>query len=431
MTYITGHPDVDKYLLLKMLDYKTLSILNSANKYAKRNLKRMNIIFEADVPSNKLPKKHVTCFTDKFMAACSSGSLNFAKFLLNTSHHHIDITTKHKYHCKQCSTYNISYVLNDVRKQQDYALNKSRVNPRNIFYKQQRFPMFKAFVLACENGHINVMQWLWNISNKKIDLHVKNEFEFVLGLACKNGHIHIAQWLWYISNETINIHANNEYPFTAACDNEHLDIVQWLWDTSKHTIDFQMDDHHIFRRVCVFNKSLDVAKWILNASNGTISEHIINNVFKLVCWAGKRKACEWLFSVSNSIDARFNNDELFHKACLVGDHDIAKFLWRISNKSIHFDHDNVFIRSCERNDPKMAQWLWEAFGQSMYVNHDYIFIQSCLKNNKDIAEWFCTLSDNYSIVCVGNRIVPVIKSYVAMLIGSCLAIYLASHCFAS
>jgi len=394
MAYITGHPDVDKYLLFKMLDYKTLSILNSANKYAKRNIKRLNIAFETNIRflQSKLIKVQRKRTINKLVAACSKGSLSLAKFLLNTLHHNIDFAV-HKQHDDLCGTNGIVFILNNSCKQSEFQS-----------FDSQKLSLHEAFLSACINGHIHIMQWLWNITNK-----------------------------------TIDIHADNERAFTLACNNEHLDIMQWLWDISEHTIDFHVNNNDIFGHACILRKRLDVAKWIWNASNGNIDKSKLDYIFHSVCWIGKTEACEWLFSVADSIDTRFDDDRLFHDACSVGDLGVAKFLWKISNNSIRFDDrsNKAFVKSCERNDIQMAQYiygLWEVSNQSVHMINDYLFIRSCLKNNKDIAEWFCTLSDNYSIVCVGNRIVPVIKSYVAimelyfaMFSCSCLAIYLASR----
>ena len=67
------------------------------------------------------------------------------------------------------------------------------------------------FDCSCRNGHINIAQWLYELSiknNQPINIHVNNEEAF--RLSCTNGHINVAQWLYELSiqnNQPIDIHA--------------------------------------------------------------------------------------------------------------------------------------------------------------------------------------------------------------------------------
>jgi hypothetical protein len=91
------------------------------------------------------------------------------------------------------------------------------------------------FMSSCEEGHLEVAQWLWSISKETIDIHVR--CEYVFRLSCGYGHLDVAQWLWSISNETIDLHASIELAFRMSCRNGYLEVAQWLSSIYyRHTI---------------------------------------------------------------------------------------------------------------------------------------------------------------------------------------------------
>jgi len=73
------------------------------------------------------------------------------------------------------------------------ALSLSKINIPNIHANND-----EAFINACENGHIDVVKWLYSLEDKP-DIHDKNDE--ALKLTCKNGHIYVAQWLSTICDD--------------------------------------------------------------------------------------------------------------------------------------------------------------------------------------------------------------------------------------
>ena len=93
------------------------------------------------------------------------------------------------------------------------------------FYEQYKVHInIAAFRYACENGHLDIAQWLYHI---KPTIDISGDSEYAFRYACQNGHLNVAQWLYKIKH-TSDISAMDEYAFRWACINGHLNIAQWL-----------------------------------------------------------------------------------------------------------------------------------------------------------------------------------------------------------
>ena len=59
-----------------------------------------------------------------------------------------------------------------------------------------------AFCVACENGHLHVVQWLHNFNYTHTHISTCN---IAFKKACSNGHLHVAQWLLKIKPAIISL----------------------------------------------------------------------------------------------------------------------------------------------------------------------------------------------------------------------------------
>lgn len=119
----------------------------------------------------------------------------------------------------------------------------------------------RGFNLACNNGHLLVMQWLLSVK-QDINMCVNNEEIFVS--VCSNGYLSIAKWLLSI-NPAINMSSNNnELCFQNACANGHLLVAQWLLSVNPD-INMSAQNEYAFRMVCA-NGYLYIAKWLLDVN---------------------------------------------------------------------------------------------------------------------------------------------------------------------
>jgi ankyrin repeat protein len=80
----------------------------------------------------------------------------------------------------------------------------------------------KAFVLACQNGHVEVVQIL--LQDKRVDPSARSSW--AVQVASQNGHTNIVALL--LQDPRVNPSGNENYAIQAACMNGHKDIVGLL-----------------------------------------------------------------------------------------------------------------------------------------------------------------------------------------------------------
>lgn len=113
-----------------------------------------------------------------------------------------------------------------------------------------------AFRNACENGHLVIAQYIYQIC-PKIQYNKLNNYAF--RYACENGHLEVAQWLkstW----PNINHRDSNDYAFAYACRNGHIDVVEWLLK-SYPEIDIYASNNRAFCLTIRYNQ-LEMAEYL-------------------------------------------------------------------------------------------------------------------------------------------------------------------------
>jgi ankyrin repeat protein len=216
------------------------------------------------------PEYSLLNYFSAFCSACSGGSLEIAKWILEI-HPELDISASNEY----------------------------------------------AFCCACENNHIEIVKWLFEI-NPTMDISALDEDAFCK--ACNNGHIEIVKLLFEIK-PTINISILNEYAFRRACQKGHIEIAKLLLEV-KHDINLLADHNGAFCGACD-NSCLEVIKWLLELTP-TIN---VSCYFHSACESGNINTAKLLFELKPSdIDIYAENDYLFRFACDNDCLDVAKWL---------------------------------------------------------------------------------------------------------
>lgn len=116
------------------------------------------------------------------------------------------------------------------------------------------------FVTLCSRGDLLEAQQYLQL-HPDIDISANDEHAF--RQACSNGHLEVAQWLIQISKERgqdIDISARDELAFRWACVKGHLVVAKWLLQI-KPDINISVKNDEIFRDVCSLKK-LNVAQWL-------------------------------------------------------------------------------------------------------------------------------------------------------------------------
>ena len=209
----------------------------------------------------------------------------------------------------------------DMASIKNLILHVREMNVLNRHNKKFLEKANKGFGWNCENGYIDVAQWL--LSLNRIDIHANNEHAF--RWACRNGWLDVVQWLHSLgrsdANATgqpaacgqgyfgedpqnklvremrthfpqqggIDIHASNECAFKWSCENGRLDVAQWLREIG--SINIHVDDECAFRLACN-NNHLNVAQWLhsLGGIDFCIFDH---ETFR----SSKNEIKEWLQTI--------------------------------------------------------------------------------------------------------------------------------------
>lgn len=146
-----------------------------------------------------------------------------------------------------------------------YDCKKTIINEQKNSCEQDEF----VFICACLSGNLLIAK---SIHANKPNINISANNDYAFRIACENGHLEVAQWLYEIKKE-INI----EIAFIFACENGHLDIAQWLLEI-KPSIK-NLDDYvTAFENACE-NAKLDVAKWLFEV-NPCDDMHKVNNFIR-------------------------------------------------------------------------------------------------------------------------------------------------------
>jgi ankyrin repeat protein len=213
----------------------------------------------------------------------------------------------------------------------------------NIIYNTLKLKMsLEQFVDLCISGKLEEAKKFLE-ENPTIDPTAKNDLYFrnALGCACESGHLEVAQWLYQINPD------NAEFAFQKACINGNLDFAKWLLEV-KPTIDISSHDDYAFRWVCKYG-NLELAQWLLNVKPDIDISANNEEAFREACYNKHLEVAKWLLEVKPTIDISVFDHRAFRLACTYSNNsfEIAKWLQSLNpekyvietkdNKVVYFE----------------------------------------------------------------------------------------------
>lgn len=293
---------------------------------------------------------------------------------------------------------------------------------------------YEAFVVACINGNIDIVQWLYSIKSsvinrscnfselvddiiesgsKEVLVIIKNikniEFSnknFVD--ACKFGWFNIVKLIYFSKNDNDNLYNFNE-AFSFACENGHILIAKWLLE-KKSNINISAFSEYAFRKACE-NGHYEIAKWLYNLGlNNDVKINIseLNNYAIIYATIyGHIEIVKWLNSIYIINKLHDNHtqklelfNKLFNNACVNGHFDLVKWLYNECGKKVNIL--KAFSNAFSNGHIEIVDWLYSLAVEmkgpltvDLIENAEKCGKKVCPKGGIEVMRWLYKIR-NYS-----------------------------------
>ena len=186
-----------------------------------------------------------------------------------------------------------------------------------------------AFGQACCYGNLNIADLLLRKRDTYQFIDISTDYEYAFRMACENGHLEVAQWLLQVK-PNIQVDALNEWAFRNACMMRHLKVAKWLLQV-KPDIDISVKNEDAFRLACA-NGHLEVAKWLLQIKPNIQVDALNEWAFRMACANGHLEIAKllhnWMLIITH------NYVTAFRYACENGHLKVAEWLVKISHEDM-------------------------------------------------------------------------------------------------
>jgi hypothetical protein len=237
----------------------------------------------------------------------------------------------------------------------------------------------KAFINACSNENVNIVEWLASAIPNQSDLDI----DYALKVAMKNYATDVVKLILDIKPSLISVICSNE--------------GEW-----------QKTNQRLFEHM-VYAGKLDFAKWFL----GLVPTLDISNgdeiPFRFACHNGHLETAKWLLTVKPDIDVSAEDDDAFNIACIHGHFDVVKWLYEIK-PSINITRFN-FKDACENANKYMDERMQVYYNGTSYKHLDVakwiLEVKPSIEHEMkyDFGELFITVCENasYEYTCYGKE----------------------------
>ena len=297
-----------------------------------------------------------------------------------------------------------SYYYNTINDNKLYSVTKkfhqckaeiSKIRVDTYYHRFSR-EQDKLFVQSCGYGDLAIIKYL--LSCNDIDIHASDDQGFAL--ACENGHLNICQFLYLLDGKVdistgyyrADLTLDYEAPLVLACRNGKFNVVKWLLQTGKVSVHEQ-----VFINACEYGH-LNIAQFLYDY-DGTVDIHAHNDyVLFHACHNGRLAIVEWLLSVDD-FDITRNNRRGKSALALAAENDhlcIVKYLCGIYPNYNICDNDNIIFKTCCRcRALTVAQWIY-SLDNSIDISE--LFIECCYcYDNLHVVKWLHSIDSHTDI----------------------------------
>jgi hypothetical protein len=324
------------------------TILNiMENIHSKEDMSFRYACMKNDIEECKILTYHDVDLSIGFKLACVNGHLDICHYIL------------------EVDALNSIDIKDDIILFYQACLYGNLEMAKWLYENQSNINIFEAFRCACSTGQINICKWLYNIDNtivknpsfctlfkfvcnkgnkiyewlyeigiNEISTTIMNE---IFSIACSNGYINVIKWL-YTKCTIYNIEQN----FTKACEAGHLSICEWLYETFKINIRAKHD--FIFRQTCQAGQ-LKIAQWIMKVEPYT-KFYIGNDGIRFACLKGHLDLAKWLYELYILLENDRKNDNF-----------ICNLIYKSEYNELYSDIDEIFQQSFMSGKLNICQWL--------------------------------------------------------------------------
>ncbi|MAR55772.1 MAG: hypothetical protein CMM93_01180 [Rickettsiales bacterium] len=199
------------------------------------------------------------------------------------------------------------------------------------------YDLTNLFGFACKNGHLELVQFLWDQSHKNWNQSQtsripNDEIGDIFIVTCANGHLSVVEFMLDVAN--IN---NCDEPFRMACAYNRIEIVRFLW--KKHTEnEIQIDIH---------GEGFDLFQYAF-----------VNNCTEVLKFLRDELKLEPTIELP---EMKINSEKtnLFLDACADGNLDVVKDLIVDMIELSDYCEDSGLIRACSEGQLEIVKFLLE------------------------------------------------------------------------
>lgn len=281
-------------------------------------------------------------------------------------------------------------------------------------YQQNNDFYDSLFNTCCYSGNSELTEWIYNKFKPTSFCLNETIFENINDLI-EEGHLNVVKWLYYKFPGKYSISSRSYFVFSGCDDSEILNFYDWLYEINPN-INFEDDIEDLIENHIQSN-SLRIIKWLIKKFERYSGEFDYNDLFDSACVTDSLDAARFLFDKTNLEDEEFNI--IFLKATFEGYFDIIKWLHRLkpefyfienidfgeySNKAVDptkFDLDifNWFISK----NMKSIELSKSLFYYHDFASIDYNYLFSLIDNNKIVMN-LETYNRGLVLACMSNNV---------------------------